>query len=181
MPLHGGNLRASQPSATASARRVGYPTPNTAEAPPSASNSARPWLAPRQDTPVCNYTRRAQRSADPGVWSKERQEKALKDLERDYLASSAAGPAQSVIKTWQLMHEHMHGLDVPAFPLTVDKITRVAAAFKAQGYRSYANYLSKAKEIHVATFGDWTADLQLAARRTTRSVTRGIGPASGPP
>ena len=65
------------------------------------------------------------------------------------------------------MRKKMHGADIP--PL-------VASAFKALGYRSYAIYLTKAKETHIAMIGTWGPDMSLEARRTTRSVTRGIGP-----
>lgn len=74
------------------------------------------------------------------------------------------------------MRTRMLGSTVPVFPLTPDKMTKVAAAFKALGYRSYANYLAKAKETHISMYGTWGPELSLEARLTTRSMTRGIGP-----
>lgn len=142
-----------------------------------ANTTRRPWVAPRQDAPVCNYSRKARR-AEPGQWTPEFKEEALRALRRDYIATSAKGPNASVLKTWEAMRHRMMGVGVPVYPLTVDKIAQVAAAFKICGYRSFSNYLSKAKEQHIQMYGEWPADLVLEAKRATRSVTRGIGPFS---
>eukprot|EP00971_Amphidinium_carterae_P137168 2718214-Amphidinium_carterae.1 len=45
------------------------------------------------------------------------------------------------------------------------------------GYRSWANYLSAAKGVHVSAGHAWTEQLDRWARQCTRSVTRGLGPA----
>ena len=135
----------------------------------------RPWLASRRDTPICNFTRKAKRCEDVS-WTRDQQQLALDNLVRDYTSVSAKGPAASVLKTWDAMHRRMHSDHIPAYPLTAEKIARVAAAFKACGYRSFANYLSKAKEHHIEMFQVWGPELALEARRSTRSVTRGIGP-----
>eukprot|EP00971_Amphidinium_carterae_P030469 599430-Amphidinium_carterae.1 len=52
----------------------------------------------------------------------------------------------------------------------------VSAAFKAGGYRSYTNYLYRAKERHIELGYMWTAELELYAGRCKRSVLRGLGP-----
>ena len=135
----------------------------------------RPWLAVRRDAPICNFTRKARRGTDE-QWTEEKRQKALDELVRDYTSISAQGPTASVLKTWELMHYRMHDSQVPVYPLTADKIARVAAAFKACGYRSFANYLTRAKEQHIQMFQEWGPDLVLEGRRSVRSVTRGIGP-----
>ena len=48
--------------------------------------------------------------------------------------------------------------------------------FKAGRYRGYASYISAAKDKHIELTGDWPKALKRAMRKTTRSVTRGIGP-----
>jgi hypothetical protein len=68
----------------------------------------------------------------------------------------------------------MHNNGEPPFPLTAEKIARVAT-FKACGYRSFSNYISKAKEHHIELYQEWGPDLALESRRPFRSATRGIG------
>ena len=135
----------------------------------------RPWLAARRDAPVCNFTRKARRGNDDR-WTEERRQQALEELVRDYTSTSAQGPAASVLRTWEIMHYRMHDAHIPVYPLTADKIARVAAAFKSCGYRSFANYLTRAKEQHIQMYQDWGPDLVLEGRRSVRSVTKGIGP-----
>ena len=48
--------------------------------------------------------------------------------------------------------------------------------FKAGGYRSYPNYLSRAKLEHIRAKHAWTEELELEARESSRSVLRGLGP-----
>lgn len=148
----------------------------TAAEPPGSETSKRPWLAQRRDTAVCNFTRKARKPIDHGTWTKAQCDLALTELQRDYTAVSSKGPHASLLRTWESMRRRMHGGDTAYYPLTPSKIARVAAAFKACGYRSFANYLSRAKEMHVQLGGEWGMELQFEARRAVRSVTRGIGP-----
>ena len=67
--------------------------------------------------------------------------------------------------------------EIPPFPLTVLKLHAVGAMLKAGGYRSPANYFSRAKEEHVVQGFQWSDALHLAVRKATMSITRGIGPA----
>lgn len=136
---------------------------------------APPWLAQRRDAPACNFSRKAKRPLEAD-WSAKQRRHALDNLRKDYVANSAKGPAAAVLRTWESMHIRMMGRHVPVFPLTPEKIANVAAAFKACGYRSFNNYMSKAKEVHIHMIGNWGIDLSLEARRSSRSVSRGIGP-----
>ena len=63
-----------------------------------------------------------------------------------------------------------------ALPLTPDKFVRAAACFKEGGYRSFRNFLSNAKEMHVLEGHEWSELLKFTARKATRSVERGMGP-----
>ena len=75
---------------------------------------------------------------------------------------------------------HCRDPDPPAaFPLTEDKILRIAALFKAAGYKSFENYMGRAKNEHISmgplAGGEWTPSLDRAAKDATRSVLRGVG------
>ena len=48
---------------------------------------------------------------------------------------------------------------------------------KRGGYRSWGNYLSRAKSQHVREGHHWTDQLELAFKEAKRSVERGQGPA----
>ena len=50
------------------------------------------------------------------------------------------------------------------------------AMLKAGGYRSPAYQLSRAKEEHIVRGFAWDDQLALAVRKTTASITRGMGP-----
>ena len=140
------------------------------------SASMRPWLAARKDTAVCNFTRKARKPQDGGIWSNEQCDRALIELQRDYTAISSKGPHNSLLRTWESMHRRMNNGATNYYPLTPDKVARVAAAFKGCGYRSFANYLCRAKEMHIQLGGEWGIELQFEAKRAVRSVNRGIGP-----
>lgn len=123
------------------------------------NTSNRPWLASRRDAPVCNFSRKARKISD-NDWTPALRDSAPEMLRRNYTASSAKGPAASVLKTWETMRGRMHDGNVPVYPLTPG-IAKVAAAFDMWGYRS--NYMSRAKEKRVDMYGVWGADLNLEA------------------
>ena len=107
----------------------------------------------------------------------EAREQAVDELIRDMGAASSASSMHARWATWQDFHTAMLGDEAPALPLTTDKVIKVAAAFKAGGYRSFRNYLSKAKEAHILQGHPWTEQLAVVARKVTRSAERGLGPA----
>ena len=115
------------------------------------------------------------------IKSEDTRERALLELRKDMNAQSAGAPRDSLLKTWVHFHGAWfghHSLDDEAqpFPLTVMKIYAVGAMLKSGGYRSPANYLSRAKEEHIVRGHLWTDELSLAVRKTTSSITRGVGP-----
>ena len=61
-------------------------------------------------------------------------------------------------------------------PVAPEHIAFVGAAMKMRGYRSFSNYISWAKEAHIAAGHTWTPRHELEAAQGTRSVTRGQGP-----
>jgi len=107
-------------------------------------------------------------------------DKIIENLDNDRYAASSANSHKSHVKTWSLFHfEVFRGVEPmpPVVPITVRSLIGVASLFKAGGYRSYPNYQSAAKNVHIEAGFDWTQLLDHTARWVTRSVLRGIGPA----
>lgn len=61
-----------------------------------------------------------------------------------------------------------------AFPLDEDKTLRVSALFKASGYRSYKNCLSRANDQRLSLGYAWSDRLTRASQKCTGSVLRGL-------
>eukprot|EP00435_Cladocopium_sp_Y103_P008710 s4463_g2.t1 len=83
------------------------------------------------------------------------------------------------LATWIRFHVAWYGCQAGdpfdgAFPLNQDKILRVSALFKASGYKSYKNYMSRAKDQHLALGFDWNDHLTRVAQKCARSVLRGL-------
>ena len=137
-----------------------------------------PKLGDRWDAPVLVPTRRACKAkALSVVMSAASKAEALRALTADVSAASSSTTLDSMLATWTLFHKSWFGSDSDPFPLTCDRIAAVSSMFKAGVYRSFANYMSRAKDRHVELYKSWPDDLARAARRCTRSVLRGIGPA----
>eukprot|EP00439_Symbiodinium_sp_Y106_P052514 s2027_g7.t1 len=132
--------------------------------------------ARRHDAPVINYSRGASKWKARHVFTEEEKRSALDAYERDFVAASARGPACSVIRTWESMHISWFGGEPPPWPLTPAKIRAVGSIMKARGYRSFGNYATKAKMMHIQLTGDWPAILDQEMRMAKRSVGRGLGP-----
>ena len=135
-------------------------------------------LAPRKDAPAINYSRRASKElALSAASSKEAKEAAMGELESDVLANSAKDSRRTLLKTWEEFHYSWFGESCEMLPLTLHKIRCVGAMFKKGGYRSFKNYLSAVKDLHIMTGHPWTIQLDRSSRNVSRSVLRGIGPA----
>lgn len=102
---------------------------------------------------------------------------AIAALKRDKFAASSAAPRDPLARTWLAIHTSWFGPGAEALPLTPAKLEGVMAALKAGGYRSAANYASRAKEPHVLAGHPWTDSLALALKHAVASTKRGIGPA----
>ena len=102
----------------------------------------------------------------------------MSELEKDRLSSSGWSSRTSALATWSRMHHEWHGEDEPVYPLTQHSIKCVAAIMKFKDYRSFPNYLSAAKDYHIRAGFPWSDALDQTARDCSRSVLRGIGPAS---
>ncbi len=110
-----------------------------------------------------------------------RTAQAQADYARDVHAASARDSRDSLLRTWDRLHDAWsQGLPPdqrkPPLPLTVEALAGVGALLKAGRYRSVANYFSRAKDWHVAEGWPWTPALAREQRRATASGTRGIVP-----
>ena len=78
--------------------------------------------------------------------------------------------------TWAKFLEVWHGETVPMLPVEPQDISIVGALMKERGYRSFANYVSNIKQMHIKAGYAWTPQHELEQRQGARSVTRGQGP-----
>jgi hypothetical protein len=99
------------------------------------------------------------------------------ELDTDVRAQSSRSSHDTTLQTWVRYPRLWHGADAEPFPITANALLNVAAIFKLRGYRSFANYLSRAKRPHIESGFGWSQVLDLAARDASRSVNRGLGPA----
>lgn len=131
--------------------------------------------AGRWDAPKINYSMKGNKNeAIAAASSFATKQEALRELEEDLYAKTAEGPRESLLKTWIQFHIEWFGKEVPVFPLTPGKLAAMGAMFKKGGYRSFPNYISRAKEEHVQ-WHEWTDQLAQASRKIQRSVPRGLG------
>ena len=111
--------------------------------------------------------------------SSDTKHTALDQLMGDMYATTSKRPRDALLRTWVKLHTCWFGDENhPAFPLDEQKLVRVSALFKAGGYKSFKNYLSRAKDQHLSLGFDWTESLNRVAQKCTRSVTRGLASAS---
>ena len=101
---------------------------------------------------------------------------ALKEYEKDKHAATSATTRASLWRTWQEIIVEWHGPGTRCVPVLPRHIAVVGAMMKARGYRSFANYASRAKEEHVKSGHTWSELHELEVRQGTRSVLRGAGP-----
>jgi hypothetical protein len=170
--------------AVAKAHTPKAPPPSTAiVAAPSQPSASQQLVAvsqggpSRQDLPEHRPAKRASRQA--ALAAALDQAAALAEYESLKSANSAKDSRDTCLKTWNEFHLEWFGTD-DAFPITVAKLKAVAAMFCRGRYRSYSNYLSRAKEHHVENHtasAPWDKALELEARKSAMAVLRGIGPA----
>ena len=92
-------------------------------------------------------------------------------------AASAQAPRDSLLCTWCKILREWHGEDTQVVPVQPeDIIIIVGAVMKKKGYRSFPNYVSRVKELHIRAGFDWSQRHALEVTEISRSVTRGAGP-----
>ena len=134
-----------------------------------------PALCTRQTAPQMRPTARGARG-EQGLLD-EREKATLRDNIDDLRhAASAASSRDSLLSTWEFFLRRWHGLDKPAVPVDPADIGNVGSLMRVGGYRSFANYVSRVKEMHIRAGYDWTQLHALESAQICRAVTRGIGP-----
>ena len=98
----------------------------------------------------------------------------MRELESGYFSASSAGTRESLLDTFCAIAEA--GGVVP-FPLTLDGVKVVFACMRKAGYRSVAQYISRARQQNVALGYSVDERLALELESISRSVQRGIGEA----
>ena len=132
----------------------------------------------RSDAPLLRPSIRGDREvALSSASSATTRQLAMDGLLTAMSAPSAASSQESLIKTWTSFHVAWFGPSVEVLPLVPTKVFAVCAMFRAGGYRSVENYLSKIKDLHIGEGFDWSMCLERAFRKSKRAVNRGIGPA----
>ena len=101
-------------------------------------------------------------------------DRAMASLRSDFYAATSRRPRDALVQTWMKFHKQWFGTD-DFLPLTTDSIEKVSCLFKVGAYKSFKNYLSRAKECHTEAGYEWTTQLQNTSRKCTRSVLRGLG------
>ena len=104
------------------------------------------------------------------------REPISKEFDADVYSAGSEEARGFQLGTWIEFHEAWRKGSVQPFPLTEAKLRVVAACFKRAGYRSFPNYLTRAKDEHIDLGFPWDLQLDRAARRAARSVRRAIGP-----
>ena len=90
-------------------------------------------------------------------------------------APSSRTSKKSHMNIWEFYNKRWFGPEAESLPLTEEKKIAVAAQFKAQGYRSFANYIDTMSDQHRVSH-EWTSGLERARKRSLASTQRGIGP-----
>ena len=111
--------------------------------------------------------------------SSDNKRAALESYRGSKSAISSIAPRETCLSTWRDFHMAWFGND-EYLPITTEKIEAVASMFKQGRYKSYGNYLTRVKEEHIAQCGrqvPWDQALELEARKSVMSVTRGLGTA----
>ena len=132
-----------------------------------------PADTPKRLAPVLQYTVRGK--APSSALTPEQRALDLSRLEEDVLARSTAASRDSNFRTWTLFHLRWFGASKPTLPLEAVSIRAVAAQMKAARYRSFPNFVSAAKAMHLQGFA-WAEELERCRRQCCASTQRGIGP-----
>ena len=82
--------------------------------------------------------------------------KCIEELEDSRFAVSSSSSSRDRIKTWFKFHARIFGTDAPVIPLTVASYKAVASVFKSLGYKSFGNYASNIKAMHIEGGFTWT-------------------------
>ena len=177
----GGHWRAaSRRSARGSAPQVGGLAPSPGGGPgkdlvprPAASQLAQPPGGPG-GTPAeqAAEEERQERPARGDIPVPENQVESLADLDGAILARSSEGPFRSRVRTWV---DLTAAWALPAWPISLDSVRKVAASLRRGRYRSAQNYFDAAVTYQEHFRGESVDPLlRRALRRYAKAVARGL-------
>ena len=184
-PYGGGSLSASIAASTRIPNRSNVRPPSSSSSRPAPLRPSTSATRPTSSNATYPAAKRGSMSlALQAAATDESLTSAIDDFIRDRYAPNSNRVRATWLKTWLKMHAAAFASrpDVPAFPLTPSKITRVAALFKAGGYLSYENYVLRAKSEHLSLgltgAHAWSIELTAALNDSVRSCGRGTGAVS---
>jgi hypothetical protein len=126
---------------------------------------------------VATSIRGDRQSALAAASSDALRQASLKTFMESMVAPSNSSCQDSLLRTWAAFHDAWFEGSSSVLPLTVPKVYAVCSMFRAGGYRSIDNYLSRIKDHHIGHGHAWSDQLHRAFRKSRRAVTRGVGPA----
>ena len=127
----------------------------------------------RKDLPVAQPTAAGSLSKALASAQPDAREATIERFRRDIWAPSNQGPPAARWRTWAKVCD---AWAIPALPLTMDSVEKVAAALKEGGYRSARQYFACARREQVLqTKTDVPPEVLLMMRDAVRSLERGVG------
>ena len=178
------HLAAASPSAQlhSSSSSVGHHAGDQASSsaaraiPGKASGKGGNATAIRKDMPVVKHTARGSIHQALASGRPENREETMANYQKDKFTSQGATARDALWSSWRRLHLNWFGFSVAVLPLTVIGIAAVLAQLKGGGYRSAANYMSRAKYEHLKLQHVWSDQLAQEANEGVRSTMRGTGP-----
>ena len=126
----------------------------------------------RGDIPVRRDGRRACKRTALQAALPENQVDSLADLDGAILARSSEGPFRSRVRTWV---DLTAAWALPAWPISLDSVRKVAASLRRGRYRSAQNYFDAAVTYQEHFRGESVDPLlRRALRRYAKAVVRGL-------
>ena len=126
----------------------------------------------RGDIPVRRDGRRACKRTALQAALPENQVESLADLDGAILARSSEGPFRSRVRTWV---DLTAAWALPAWPISLDSVSKVAASLRRGRYRSAQNYFDAAVTYQEHFRGESVDPLlRRALRRYAKAVVRGL-------
>ncbi|CAE7652917.1 unnamed protein product [Symbiodinium sp. CCMP2592] len=126
----------------------------------------------RADIPVRRDGRRACKRTALQAALPELQAESLADLDGAIMARSSEGPFRSRVRTWV---DFTAAWALPAWPISLDSVRKVAASMRKGRYRSAQNYFDAAVTYQEHFRGELVDPLvRRAIRRYAKAVVRGL-------
>ena len=107
--------------------------------------------------------------------SKEAKDEAFKKLMDLFYTPGTKCQRNAAWSSWTRCHKAWFNSD-DVLPLKTYKVYAIGALFRAGGYRSFDNYASAARQMHIEHGYEFNDALNQAMTRTVRAVNRGAGP-----